>query len=86
MCLRLGTGYPFVVVYRKRCSIYLTIAGIGDVCPLIITTISPLKVSTTIEYSNYGFILVIPNKTQHMKTSFEEYNQIQIVGKAKNMP
>ena len=53
---------------------------------LIITTISPLKVSTTVEYSNYGFILVIPKKTQRMKTSFEEYNQIQIVGKVKNMP
>ena len=64
---------------------YLTIPGIGDVFPLIIPTNSPLKVLTTVEYSNYGFILVIPNKTQHIKTSFEEYGQIQIVGMAKNI-
>ena len=65
---------------------YLTIPGIGDVFPLIIPTNSRLKVLTTVEYLIYGFILVIPNKTQGMKTSFEEHNQTQIVGMPKNMP
>ena len=59
---------------------YLTIPGIGDVFPLIIPT------NSTVEYLIYGFILVIPNKTQGMKTSFEEHNQTQIVGMPKNMP
>ena len=74
------------VVYRKRFSTYLTVTRIGDVFPLIIPTISPLKVLKTVECLIYGFILVIPNKTQDMKTSFEQYNQIKIVGMAKNMP